>query len=52
MTFRGRDRRDVKRKALSYWASHTGELNMGLRDFLRCCRLGANEQTIVFKFPQ
>jgi hypothetical protein len=52
MIFNGRDRADVKRKALSYWASNSGCLGMSLRDFLGRCRLGADERTIIFSAPQ
>ena len=52
MTFRGRNRRDVKRKALAYWASHAADLGLGLRAFLNCCRMGPNDQTIIFTVPQ
>ena len=52
MQFRGRDRRDVKRKALTYWASHSRDLGLTLREFLANCRIGPNEQTIIFNQPQ
>jgi len=52
MNFVGRNRRDVKRKLLSYWMSHSSELGMTFREFLRCCRMGPNEQTITFTAPQ
>ena len=52
MKFNGRDRKDVKRKALSYWHSNSRELGLSLREFLKYCRLGATERTIVFSKPQ
>ncbi len=52
MKFKGRDRKDVKRKALSYWHSHSPELGLSLREFLKHCRMGPKEQTIVFNEPQ
>jgi hypothetical protein len=52
MIFNGRDRADVKRKALSFWASNSGHLGLSLREFLRRCRLGADERTIVFMAPE
>ena len=52
MQFRGRNRKDVKRKILTYWASHSAELGMSLREFLANCRMGPNERTIVFTAPQ
>ncbi len=52
MIFNGRDRADVKRKALSYWASNSGRLGLSLRDFLGRCRMGADERTITFSAPQ
>ena len=51
MTFNGRDRADVKRKALSFWAFNSGRLGVSLRDFLSCCRLGADERTIIYTAP-
>ena len=51
MIFNGRDRSDVKRKALSYWAANSDRLGMNLRDFLGCCRMGADERTIFFTAP-
>ena len=52
MQFRGRDRRDVKRKVLTYWAAHSRSLGLSLQEFLAHCRMGPNEQTIVFVQPQ
>ena len=52
MQFRGRDRRDVKRKVLTYWTSHSRTLGLSLREFLANCRMGPNEQTITFVQPQ
>ena len=52
MYFRGRDRKDVKRKVLSYWTVHSRELGMTLREFLTHCRMGPNEQTIIYTAPQ
>jgi hypothetical protein len=52
MIFNGRDRSDVKRKALSFWATHSGRLGLSLREYLNCCRLGSDERTIVFTAPQ
>ena len=52
MHFSGRDRKDVKRKVLSYWTRHSRDLGMTLREFLTHCRMGPNEQTIIFTAPQ
>lgn len=52
MQFRGRNRKDVKRKVLTYWSSHSRDLGLTLREFLANCRMGPNEQTIVFIQPQ
>ena len=52
MQFRGRDRRDVKRKVLIYWTAHASSLGLSLQEFLAHCRMGPNEQTIVFIQPQ
>ncbi len=52
MQFRGRDRRDVKRKVLTYWTAHSRSLGLSLQEFLAHCRMGPNEQTIVFVQPQ
>jgi len=51
MIFNGRDRADVKRKALSFWASNSGRLGVSLRDFLSRCRLDADERTIIYTAP-
>ena len=51
MIFRGRDRADVKRKALTYWVRHSSHLGLTLQQFLGCCRMGTNERTIVFMGP-
>ncbi len=51
MIFRGRDRNDVKRKALSYWASNSDRLGLSLRQFLGLCRMDRAERTIVFTAP-
>jgi hypothetical protein len=48
MIFRGKNRKDVKRKALSYWASNADNLGLSLRGFLICCRMDTAETTIVF----
>jgi hypothetical protein len=51
MQFRGRNRKDVKRKVLTYWTAHALDLDLSLRDFLANCRMGPNEQTIIFISP-
>ena len=51
MTFHGKDRADVKRKALSYWSCNQRSLGLRLADFLRACRLDSDECRIVFTFP-
>lgn len=52
MIFNGRDRADVKRKALSYWASNSGAMGLSLRAFLGRCRMGTDERTIIYTAPQ
>jgi hypothetical protein len=52
MQFRGRDRKEVKRKVLVYWTHNSLDLGMTLREFLAHCRMGPNEQTITFTAPQ
>lgn len=52
MQFRGRDRKEVKRKVLFYWTEHSRDLGLTLREFLAHCRMGPNEQTIIFTAPQ
>jgi len=51
MIFYGKDRNDVKRKALSYWASNSGSLGLSLSQFLQRCRIDLAERTIVFHAP-
>lgn len=46
--FRGRDRTDVKRKALDYWYRNRDRLSLSLRDFFHRCRLSSDERTITF----
>ena len=46
--FSGRDRADVKRKALDYWYHNRHLLNLDLKDFLGRCRVSADERTITF----
>jgi hypothetical protein len=48
MIFRGKNRKDVKRKRLSYWAPNSKEIGLSLRDFLICCRMDIAERTIIF----
>lgn len=48
MTFEGRDRAHVKRKALHYWATNAGRLGLSLRQFLERCRMDGDQRRIVF----
>ncbi|MDP6931744.1 MAG: hypothetical protein QGG40_02465 [Myxococcota bacterium] len=49
--FTGHNRRDVKRKALSYWSRHVRHQGLTLRDFLQHCRLHTSERLIVYTAP-
>ena len=51
VTFHGKDRTDVKRKALSYWSCNQRSLGLRLADFLRACALDSNDCRIVFTYP-
>jgi hypothetical protein len=51
MIFRGKNRNDVKRKALNYWAAHSDQLGLSLQEFLVHCRIDLPERTIVFTAP-
>ena len=48
VSFSGRDRVHVKRKALDYWFHNKGRLGLSLREFLLQCRLSNDGRTIVF----
>ena len=51
VTFHGKDRTDVKRKALSYWSCNQRSLGLRLADFLRACSIDSSECSITFTFP-
>ena len=47
--FNGRTARLAKRRALHYWYTHRGRLNMSMTEFFQCCRLredGSHAQII------
>src|SRR6266545_1091955 len=48
VNFNGRNRAQVKRKALEYWFNNRDRLRMSLNDFVRHCRLSPDERTITF----
>ena len=48
MSFSGKDRIQVRRKALDYWYQHRGELGLNLRSFLDRCLLSGDGRTIIF----
>lgn len=48
VTFTGRDRIAVKRRALDYWYRHGRPRGRSLQDFLRRCRLSADGTVIIF----
>jgi hypothetical protein len=49
--FSGRDRLQVKRKALDYWYQNRGILNLSLQDFLAYCEMSSDQRTITFRPP-
>jgi hypothetical protein len=51
VTFHGKNRADVKRKALTYWSCNQRSLGLRLADFLRACTMDNSECEIVFTFP-
>lgn len=50
VNFNGRNRAQVKRKALDYWFHNRDRLRLTLPDFMRQCRMSSDERTITF-FP-
>lgn len=48
VNFNGRDRVQVKRKALDYWYDNRDKLQLSLRDFFSRCRMSRDERTITF----
>ena len=48
VSFSGKDRNQVRRKALDYWYQHRGELGLNLRAFLDRCLLSGDGRTIIF----
>jgi len=48
VTFTGRDKIEVKRRALDYWYRNPRLDGHSLREFLGRCRLSADERMIVF----
>jgi len=49
ITFFGRDRADVARRALDYWYRQPRRSGVTLKQFLQGCRLSRDERTIVFR---
>jgi len=49
VTFTGRDKIEVKRRALDYWYRNPRLDGCSLRNFLGQCRLSADERVIVFQ---
>jgi hypothetical protein len=48
VNFTGRNRVQVKRKALDYWFHNRDRLRLGLNEFFSHCRLSSDERTITF----
>ena len=48
VTFTGKDKIEVKRRALDYWYRNPRLDGHSLRDFLSRCRLSADGRRIVF----
>jgi hypothetical protein len=48
VAFSGRDRTQVKRKALDYWYANQRTLRMGVREFFARCRLSPDGRAITF----
>lgn len=51
VSFSGRDRVHVTRKALDFWYHHRAELKLSVRAFFLQCRLSSDERTITFLGP-
>lgn len=48
VNFSGRNRAQVKKKALEYWFNNKDRLRLTLGDFVSRCRLSADARTITF----
>ena len=49
LKFTGRNRLEVKRKALRFWRSHQDVLNESMQDFARHCTLSPDEKVITYR---
>jgi hypothetical protein len=49
VSFSGRDRVDVKRRALDYWYQNRERLGLSLCRFLLQCKMSGDGRTIVFE---
>ena len=49
LKFTGRNRLEVKRKALRFWRSHQDVLNESVQDFARRCTLSSDEKIITYR---
>ena len=48
LKFTGRNRLEAKRKALRFWQSHQGLLNVSVHDFAKHCTLSLDEKVITY----
>ncbi len=48
VNFSGRNRAQVKKKALEYWFNNRDRLRLSLNDFVSRCRMSPDERTITF----
>jgi hypothetical protein len=48
VAFNGRNRAQVKKKALDYWVKNRERLELSLKDYISKCRLSPDERTITF----
>ena len=49
LKFTGRNRLEVKRKALRFWRSHQELLNVSMQDFAKHCTLSPDEKVITYR---
>ena len=51
LTFIGKNRFDVKRKALRFWYTHRGRLQESMQEFANNCTLSPDQKVITYR-PQ
>ena len=49
LKFSGRNRLEVKQKALQFWYTHQEVLHESMRDFVRRCTLSPDQKVITYR---